>query len=418
MELRIEPALRQDDPEEDSIINFCLTPEEFEEEVDTHGKEKEKWLHGLQEKHIEPTERQAALIEEAFDAIEEKLSSYGFDIPAIRKNRPDILFFSRKDYWKEKDGREEHRNPDTPAFYDSTKNTVILWYKQTAWGKDQRNQEFLHTLTHELLHAYSLRILQAYRRTSIISVMEGREPEIAEEKPNLSTHRIGMYIHSLGAHEKMLFRELDEALTEDLAVEITNEVINRKRFGEFASVTRDQIQYLMRQRRENPVQKHAMSIGYQSKLPSRYWGPDCDRWFRERYPDDLQKRPGDPIRLAHLDEFEREIEAMRKKNAEIIATILHDGYPYQYPSLYQSYRKERRVLDRLIMVLGRKCPQYQGKEEELRKLFYEAKFSGSMLKIGRLIERTLGKGTFRLIAEDFLGRDLQDRLRLYKKKGR
>lgn len=69
-----------------------------------------------------------------------------------------------------------------------------------------------------------------------------------------------------------------------------------------------------------------------------------------------------------------------------------------------------------VIVLSRKCPEYHGKEEELRTLFYEAKFSGSMLKIGRLIERTLGKGTFRLIAEDFLGGDLQDRLRLYEKK--
>src|SRR3989338_4204353 len=118
MEFRVEPTLRQDDPEEDPIIRFRLTPEEFEEVVDTHGKQREEWLSGLRAKHIEPTERQVALIERAFEAIEEKLSSFGFDVPAIRRNRPDILFLSRKDYWKEKYGKEENdTNPDTLGCY-------------------------------------------------------------------------------------------------------------------------------------------------------------------------------------------------------------------------------------------------------------------------------------------------------------
>lgn len=384
MKLTVKPTLREpSDPEEDPIINFRLTPEEFEEAVDTHGMEEEEWLRGIQEKHVEPTERQAALIEEAFSAIEEKLSSYGFDIPAIRRNRPAILFLSRKDYWQEKYGKEEkHNNPDTLGFYEPNANTVILWYKQTAWGKDQRNQEFLHTLTHELIHAYGLRILQAYRAKD------------GEGKPVISAHRAGLYIGKLGWPEEILFSGLDEALTEDMAVEITNTMLNEQCLGEFKDVVRAQVQYLLRPRRGNALLERAVSLGYQEKIPSR-----------------------DPAHLAHLDAFEQEIQAMCQKNAQIIDTLLREGYSYEYPSLYQAYHKERKVLDRLIMVLARKCPEYKGKEEELRKLFYEAKFSGSMLKIGRLIERTLGNGTFRLIAEDFLGKNLQDRLRLYKKKG-
>ncbi|MBI4129282.1 hypothetical protein HY464_01155 [Candidatus Peregrinibacteria bacterium] len=406
----LEQTLEQIPPEGDPIINFRLTPEEFEEAVDTHGREREDWLGDLREKHIEPTERQAALVEEVFSAIEEKLSSYSFDIPAVRRSRPDILFLSRKDYWKEKYGKEEDsKNPDTLGYFDPNTNTVILWYKQTAWGKDQRNQEFLHILTHELLHAYSLRIMQAYK---------GKErEEFREGEPLLSAHRVGMYLYKLGMPKKERFCGLDEALTEDLAVEVTNSIINSRRIGEFESVIQDQIRYLMGQRRDNPVKQRLVSLGYRSKLPNRYWGPDCDRWFRERHPEDMNKQSGDSIRLAHLDEFEREVEGMREQNAKIIETILSEGYEYQYPSVHQAYRKERKVLDRLIMVLARQCSEYKGKEEELRKIFYEAKFSGSMVKLGRLIERTLGKGTFRLIAEDFLGADLQDRLRLYKKKG-
>lgn len=367
MKLTGKPTLRPESPypDEESIINFRLTPEECEEAVDTHGMEKGEWLHGLQEKHITPTDRQAALIEEAFDAIEEKLSSYGFDIPAIQRNRPQIIFLSRGDYWQEKDGKENrHSNPDTLGFYDPNANTVILWYKQTAWGKDQRNQEFLHTLIHELLHAYSLRILQAC-------------------KGGLSVHRTGLYIAKLGRPEEALFSGLDEALTEDMAVEITNEVVNRHRLDTFEDVVRGQIAFLLAGRKDENLQERAEKLGLSL---DRYAG------YEER-------------------------ASICKQAHGIITALLQEGVVYEYPSLYQAYHKERKVLDRLIMVLARKCPEYKGKEEELRKLFYEAKFSGSMLKIGRLIEHTLGKGTFRLIAEDFLGKDLQDRLRLYKKKG-
>lgn len=385
MKLTAKPTLRHEppDPDEDPIINFCLTPEECEEVIDTHGKEREEWLNGLHEKHIEPTERQAAFIEEAFNAIKEKLASYGFDIPAIRRDRPAILFLSRKDYWKEKYGKEENdHNPDTLGFYDPNTNTVILWYKQTAWGKDQRNQEFLHTLTHELLHAYSLRILQAYRRTPFISVMEGREPEIAEETPALSTHRSGMYLYKLGMPEKERFRGLDEALTENLAVELTNEVVTQHRLDTFEDVVRQQLIYVL------------------SRMST----------VRTRALHERAKELG-------LPHFSWVTEDIRKRMNDVITALLQEGVVYEYPSPYQTYKKERKVLDRLIMVLARKCPEYNGKEEELRRLFYEAKFSGSMLKIGRLIERTLGKGTFRLIAEDFLGAELHKRLRLYNTKG-
>lgn len=374
--MELTQTLEQGLPEEDPIIKFRLMPEEYEEAVETHGQEREEWLNGLHEKNIEPTERQAALIEEAFDAIEEKLSSYGFDIPAIRRNRPAILFLSRKDYWQERYGKEEkHSNPDTLGFYDSNTNTVILWYKQTAWGKDQRNQEFLHTLTHELIHAYSLRILQACKV---------REKEEAKEKPVISAHRKGLCIDKLGRSEKTLFSGLDEALTEDMAVEITSEAVNRHRLDIFEDIVRKQFVYLLgkmpKTNGANMLHKRAEELGFSRHLS------------------------GTP-------------DVVRKQVNDIVTALLQEMPVYAYPSIYQSYRKERKVLDRLIMVLSRKCPEYHGKEEELRTLFYEAKFSGSMLKIGRLIERTLGKGTFRLIAEDFLGGDLQDRLRLCEQKG-
>lgn len=366
-------TLEQGLPEEDPIINFRLAPEEFAEAVDTHGKEKEEWLRGLRGKHIEPTERQTALIEEAFSTIEEKLSSYSFDVPAVRKNRPQILFLSRKDYWQEKYGKEEkYDNPDTLGYYEPTTNTVVLWYKKTVWGEDQRNQEFLHTLIHELLHAYSIRILRACKE---------REKEGARERPTLSMHRAGMYLYRLGMPEGKRFRELDEALTENLAVELTNEVVTQHRLDTFEDVVRQQLIYVLSRRstvRTRALHERAKELG--------------------------------------LPYFSRGTEDGHKRMNDVITALLQEGVVYKYPSPYQSYGKERKVLDRLIMVLARKCPEYEGKEEELRKLFYEAKFSGSMLKIGRLIERTLYKGTFRLIAEDFLGADLQDCLRLYEKK--
>lgn len=407
MKLTVKPTLGQgpSDPEEDPIINFRLTPEECEESIDTHGQTREEWLNGLRAKHIEPTERQAALIDEAFDTIEEKLSSYGFDIPAICRNRPAILFLSRKDYWKGKYGKEEDKDSDSLGFYYANANTAVLWYEQKALGKDQQNATFLRILTHELLHAYSLRILQAYR------AKEG------EGKLVIDAHRIGMYIYKLGMSEKERFRGLDEALTEDLAVELTNDIISSRHVKGFEDVMRNQIHYLLTRQRGASIEQRAIDLGYRREMLSQYSAEDCERWLRERFPEDLKRVSNDPFRLAHLDEFGREIERMCEKNAEIAEIILNEGYHYKYPPLHQAYQKERNILHQLIVVLARKCPEYKGKEEELRTLFYEAKFSGSMVKIGRLIERTLGKGTFRLIAEDFLGTDLQDRLRLYQQKG-
>ena len=53
----------------------------------------------------------------------------------------------------------------------------------------------------------------------------------------------------------------------------------------------------------------------------------------------------------------------------------------------------------LVMRLYRKNNNRFASEEELWNVFLEAKFTGKLLNLARLIEKTEGKDTFRLIGE-------------------
>jgi hypothetical protein len=109
----------------------------------------------------------------------------------------------------------------------------------------------------------------------------------------------------------------------------------------------------------------------------------------------------------HMDDPERRKPEKRDAMAR---KILDDGYRYEYPALYMSHFKERAVFNQIIQVVAEKSEAYKDDEEGVRRLLYEAFFTGRMLDLGREIEKTLGKGTLRLIAEDLLSKDLEERL--------
>jgi len=75
----------------------------------------------------------------------------------------------------------------------------------------------------------------------------------------------------------------------------------------------------------------------------------------------------------------------------------HDGR--SVPVLRGAYHKELLATEDLMMRLYRKNNNRFASEEELWNVFLEAKFTGKLLNLARLIEKTEGKDTFRLIGE-------------------
>lgn len=74
------------------------------------------------------------------------------------------------------------------------------------------------------------------------------------------------------------------------------------------------------------------------------------------------------------------------------------GYHLSY-----SYSQERQSLNTLVSKLFTKNHERFENEEEIMEMFEKAMLSGNILPIGRLIDTTFEKGTFRKIGE--LGED-------------
>lgn len=335
------------DEEEEDIVPVRLSTDEFYHIRGVYGTEKETFLAELRDKHIASTDRQAQIMEEAITRVEAELGQRGL---AYTKERPRVVFLSRSAYnkiWDDEEKKNPSSNPDTLGRYIPNKNTVIIWYKTSRWGTDERNAEFLHTLTHELLHAYAFRRLQAYRK-------EG------SGDPQVDAHRGGVSIWKLGRPDTALLRDVDEALTEDLAVDITNAVINENR-EHFQPDIFQNIRTVASRSRDSSLKTRVLQVCQERNVR---WNYDMDKALQR---DILHEVSADP------------------------------DYQYAYPDKYQSYPKERDCLRHFISVLCAANPTY--KPEDIRNMLYQSFFGGSLVGVGKLIDTTLGKGTFRLLAE-------------------
>ena len=70
-----------------------------------------------------------------------------------------------------------------------------------------------------------------------------------------------------------------------------------------------------------------------------------------------------------------------------------------------TYKSERRILNTLIDKILEKNPDKFQDKEEVFEVFAKGMITGNILPVGRLVERTFGKGTLRKIGE--LDQDLR-----------
>ncbi len=371
-DLRLEMRQEElEDSEDERIINFRLSPEDFEVARKVNVDQKKEFLNKLEEKRVELTPAQEEIVSLANEEIANVLNSYNLDLPDKVYSNTDIVPLDFAGY-KDATGQKAKTawGMDSVGVYISQYDKALLWYKKGPWSKDGRNQEFLHTVSHELLHAKSYLALQAFR---------------GEGGGDVNTYRSGLQLIKLGSPEKGMFHALNEAITETLAAQVTNQVINNQR-DLFHEKFVEQILYEL-----------AKAISYKKSKVARISD------MKKRWEDWMDSN-------ARRDDSGHILYETRLKEDFIQQLAADPKYRYEYPEQYQPYGRERKMFEKLVKALTEKSEEYGGREKEIRSLFYQAYTSGQMLPVGRLVEKTLGKGTFRFVAENPFFSELNKRL--------
>lgn len=393
--------------EDDPIIRYRLSLDDLEVAKRVYAEDKEKILSSLRESAVDITPQQKKLSEAAQRYTGSFAQKYSAPENKNAANkRYSVAFLTLNEFKRQifVDKDAPSSMPDALGFYMPPENAVVLWYRtmsdplwrdnyyssdrQPSWDNDKGNDAFLHTLTHELYHAESFRNLQAFKE-------QGGEPGV-------TGRRIGLNMYRLRAPKKNLLKEINEAITEELAITTTNKIVNENR-EEFKSLIMEEIEnHLKTAKSADPWVKRAYDLGYAHS--------GFDEWMRARYP--AYAKDTDHNHEEGLTRFEEFLESDEHKNndAKIRETIFQDGYQFKLSELRKAYSRERGLLNSIIKAVAKKNEEYKGNKEDVRNLFYEAYFSGSMLKLGRVIEKTFGKGTFRLMAEKPFSRELSKRL--------
>lgn len=192
MRLRIGPELRlrPEPPEDDErIINFRLSDEDFELAKQIKEEDREKFLEWLEEKKVVLPEFQEDLVRQANSAMENIIDRYSLDLPPKFYETIEIYPLHAADYKQVGLGEGEEPAkwlPDTAGMFIPENKTALLWYpKKSYLSEDIRNVNFLHTAAHEIVHAKAYQAIQAFH-------------EEGGAKPEVSSYRSGLYIYKLG----------------------------------------------------------------------------------------------------------------------------------------------------------------------------------------------------------------------------
>jgi hypothetical protein len=164
-------------------------------------------------------------------------------------------------------------------------------------------------------------------------------------------YRVGFAAKSRDGKQEF-FHMIDEALTEELTIEMI-ESLKESNHPLFANDAKETSQVLA---------EYGDKLGFSDNLMQAYYLPD-DHPQRDRF------------RVS--------------------------GIPYAYP-------EERQVLNVLIDKIYDGNTQDFAERDEVFDLFIQGKMQGNLLGIGRVIERTFGKGTFRKLGKVSSSQDIAD----------
>jgi hypothetical protein len=111
----------------------------------------------------------------------------------------------------------------------------------------------------------------------------------------------------------------------------------------------------------------------------------------------VQTRNGKKILFKDINEAITELITRRFYQEKIIPSEIFDEEDKK--NLLNSRVEEMAKFEALIDGLWEENKDRFKTREDLEDLFFESQFTGSLLKIGRLIEKTFGKGSFRKLGE-------------------
>lgn len=314
------------------------------------AKEKlQRWLeeHGNDDTkpyEISPTERDKQIIESVESAVDQLITSYGgttkpFPPEKIYLLRPDTVNIVTEGKFSR-------------GFHSPLGQRIIV-------EKGLSDIDFATTLAHELFH------LKSYKAAQVVE--EGR----------IKPYRSGISVFDR-IEETEYFAELEEAIV--------------------AETTR---QYYQSEVRNNPL--------FQSEVQAT---------------DKVKKWVKKSLQMRGIDETRQQFilgEIYSIPEAEDIAKVLEGEVDSENPEMYklgyvdgalqrliqkeqvvvsERYR-ERQKLDTLLEEITTKSGGKFRDKSEVFNEFAKANFSGNLLPLARIIESTLGRGSFRRIAEEF-----------------
>ncbi len=402
-QLKPESQTGQSVDDDGEFRKYRVSEKEFEVAKTIHTEETAAFLEVLERLHVEPTKRQKEILGAVDQGLEKLYAQY--EIKKTKSSPPKIFFLNREDF---KDiltdignKPQTKNNPDAYGFYVPERNTLVVWYK-TKWAEDEGNEEFLHTVTHERIHAESLRVLAAQK--------EGGEAMIAPFQSGFHITRLHPEKTKNNERRKrMLFWHLNEAVTESLALSATKDIINNKERNYFENIIVEQIKnkLLSNEKILNDVQKQAQEQGFVASEMHAF-PSTITEYIR------ITKRPleNDPKKvLALKKEYQEERERYLHSFKNFVEKTFDEDYQYEPNGDLGAYSAERLMFNRLLNALTEKNSTLGG-VGNIRKQFYQAYFNGEFWKLGRIIEKTLEQGSFRLLAEDPLSSEFSKRLRL------
>jgi len=294
----------------------------------------EQDLEQLSSLEIEKNQEQIELIIRANNHVNELRSSLGlarFDIP------PENIHIMPSEAIKQVAG-------------DEGAEAVSMSFEQMILVPEiESPKSFFRAVTHEMIH------FSGHQSYTLHQSQEGENFEVSDYRSGLKIKTKGS---GVGARS---FEPLNEAITEIMAIEITNKASENALFED-----------------EDKELQEALE---------KYKYSDSDEALRVVGIEQSEKSKGGLLGHFFSEFFPRTVETR----------ITWERFRYE---------KEREIMWQLIDKVAERTdnPEYQSREKILNK-FKEAYFGSSILPFGRLVDESFGKGTLRKIGE--LGDDIE-----------
>lgn len=304
-------------------------PQSDRDEILREGKDRfgDQYFEGLRGAEREKTPEEMQIISLANEMTNKMRLKYDlerFDIP------PENIHIIVEEKWPKE---------ESAGFFNLTAQSIFVCEKSSYIA-------FAKIVFHEMTHFKSYTAVQITQ----------------EEQPRFQAYRLGLTVQTRDG-QKEYFRNINEAITEELTKRFINESLENSLFVEEVNKTRD---------------------------------------VKERYP---HTRTSSGEILFNEDVFYAEIRhKIQEDGMEALSENVKNSN-LEISTENFTYRQERQILHILIDALYTKNPDMFQDREEVFEIFAKGMITGNILPVGRLIDTTFGKGTFRRIGD--LDKDIQ-----------